>query len=120
MADADTMPDAVLTVEDESIPFSSLGLVSAAPNGSFIYKLFSREEPTEALLDEIFAKRLATEQIRWAAYPVLRPDGALSPFKLGKGLYWANTMEFATSTMETEAVAARNVVNLLVTELNAS
>ncbi len=121
-ANADSMPDTVLTVEDEAIPFSSLGLVSASPDGSSIYKLFSREEPSEALLDEIFARRIVTEQLRWAAYPVLRPDRAcgLSPFKLGAGLFWVNAMEFATSTMETEAVAARNVVNLLVTELNAT
>lgn len=120
VTDVRSMPDTVLTVEDESIPFSSLGLVSASPDGTAVYKLFSREQPREALLDQMFAERVATEQLRWAAYPVLRPDGALSPFRLRSNLYWANTMEFATSTMETEAVAARNVVNLLVAEMNAN
>ena len=117
VADTDSLPETVLTVEDPAIPFSSLGLVAASSDGRAVYKLFSREQPTEALLDRIFSERDATEQLRWEAYPVLRPCGELSPFKLAAGLYWVNAMEFATSTMETEAVAARNVANLLVAEL---
>jgi len=113
LARAGDLPDAVLTVENDAIPFSSLGLVAGSPDGVPVYKLFSREPATESLLDEVFSSRDAVEQIRWEAYPVLRPSGDLPPFRLADGLYWVNAMEFAVSTMETEAVAARNVANLV-------
>ncbi len=120
LTSAGELPDTVLTVEDAAIPFSSLGLVGASPEGAAIYKLFTREQPTEPLLDQIFARRTATEQVCWQAYPVLRPGGDLPPFRLAERLYWANAMEFATSTMETEAVAARNVANLVAAELRGA
>ena len=44
----------------------------------------------------------------------------LPPFRLADGLYWVNAMEFAVSTMETEAVAARNVANLVAAQLASS
>jgi prenylcysteine oxidase/farnesylcysteine lyase len=114
---AGDLPDTVLTLEDEAIPFNSLGRVAASPTGAAIYKLFSREPVAESLLDAVFAGRDVVEQIRWEAYPVLRPSGDLPPFRLADGLYWVNAMEYAVSTMETEAVAARNVANLVAAQL---
>jgi prenylcysteine oxidase/farnesylcysteine lyase len=119
LARARDLPDAVLTVEDDAIPFSSLGLVATSRDGALIYKLFSREPVTESLLDELFCSRDVVEQIRWEAYPVLLPTSELPPFRLADGLYWVNAMEFAVSTMETEAVAARNVANLVAAQLTS-
>lgn len=113
----DELPDAVLTVEDDALPFNSLGLVATAPDGTHIYKLFSRQRASDSLLDDVFESRDAVEEIRWEAYPVLRPLNELPPFRLADGLYWVNAMELAVSTMETEAVAARNVANLIAAEL---
>jgi prenylcysteine oxidase/farnesylcysteine lyase len=113
----DELPDAVLTVEDDAIPFNSLGLVATAPDGNHIYKLFSRQRASDSLLDDLFESRDAVEDIRWEAYPVLRPMNELPPFRLADGVYWVNAMELAVSTMETEAVAARNVANLVAAEL---
>jgi flavin-dependent dehydrogenase len=39
------------------------------------------------------------------------------PFRLGRRIYYANAMESAVSTMETEAVAGRNVVGPFETGL---
>jgi prenylcysteine oxidase/farnesylcysteine lyase len=116
LARASDLPDAVLTVEDDTIPFSSLGLVATSPDGAPVYKLFSREPVAESLLDELFSSRDVVEQIRWEGYPVLRPSSGLPSFRLDDGLYWVNAMEFAVSTMETEAVAARNVANLVAAQ----
>ena len=113
LAAGESLPDTVLTVEDETIPFSSLAQVGASTDGTPIYKVFSREQPGAELLERFFAERDVVETIRWEAYPVLRPCADLSPFRLADGLYWVNSMEFATSTMETQAVAARNVANLI-------
>lgn len=119
LARPDDLPDAVLTVEDSAIPFSSLGLVAASADGSLIYKLFTRELVAESLLDELFVSRDVVEQIRWEAYPVLRPSADLPSFRVADGLFWVSAMEYAVSTMETQAVAARNVANLVTAELAA-
>jgi len=119
LADVRELPSTLLTVESAEIPFSSLGLVGAAPDGAPVYKLFSRDQPSEMLLDQIFAKRDATEELCWQAYPVLRPSDELPPFRLADGLYWVNAMEFAASTMETEVVAARNVANCILAEFSS-
>ena len=120
LASIGDLPDAVLTVEDDEIPFNSIGLVATSSDGSHVYKLFSRVKVPESLLDEVFESRDAVEQVRWEAYPVLRPIGDLPPFRLADGFYWVNAMELAVSTMETEAVAARNVANLVAAQLASS
>jgi prenylcysteine oxidase/farnesylcysteine lyase len=119
LVSATDLPETVLTVEDDAVPFSSLGLVGVSPDGQKVYKLFSREPVPESLLDDLFTSRDTVEQMRWEAYPVLRPSGDLPPFRLADDLYWVNAMEFAVSTMETEAVAARNVANLIAAQLSS-
>ncbi len=114
------LPGSVLTLENETIPFSSLGRVGASPEGRPVYKLFSRQQPSEVLLDEIFEERDDANQRCWRAYPILEPGDDLPPFRLRNGLYWINAMEFATSTMETEVVGARNVSNLIGAEINGA
>lgn len=114
-----TMPRLVMTMERPEIPFSSLGVVGSTEEGQAIYSMFSREAPDEALLNSLFAERRETIRICWRAYPVLEPMPDWPPFQLGPALYYINAMESAVSTMETEAIGSRNVVNLLVGELQA-
>ena len=45
---------------------------------------------------------------------MLPPTTTFPPIKLDKGLYYVNAFEPFISTMETETVAARNVVDLLL------
>ena len=57
-----------------------------------------------------------TDRSQWDAYPVLPPTNSFPPIKLEKGLYYVNAFEPFISTMETETIAARNVVELLMRE----
>jgi prenylcysteine oxidase/farnesylcysteine lyase len=82
-----------------------------------IYKLFSREPVTDGLLSALFAERKQVERWQWQAYPILIPMSRWPPFQLSRGLYYVNAMESAVSTMETEVIASRNVVNLLKRDL---
>jgi hypothetical protein len=62
----------------------------------------------------------------WHAYPILIPSGAdhffilhepsmlSSPSLLLPGLYYVNAMESVVSTMETQMIAAENVVQLMI------
>lgn len=116
---ASDLPDIVLTTENPSIPFSSLGLMDRAPDGTPLYKIFSRQRPDPALLDTLFERIDLLKSKCWQAYPVLEPARPLPPFEPGERLFWVNAMEFAVSTMETETVAARNVSNRIIARLRA-
>ena len=83
-----------------------------------VYKVFSREELSDADLATLFDPGFTVLHRRpWpAAYPKLRPftpDSKLPPFQLSSRVYYVNTLEAATSALEISAIAARNVVNLI-------
>jgi prenylcysteine oxidase/farnesylcysteine lyase len=82
-----------------------------------IYKVFSREPLDEELIGRVFARPAETTRVSWHAYPVLKPTAQWPPFRIAHGLYYANAMESAVSTMETEVVASRNVVQLLAQDI---
>ncbi len=112
------IPDVVLTRENPEIPFSSIGLAGETDDGALpVYKLFSREELEDETLDTLFTERADTLRLVWKAYPVLQPMAKWPPFRLGPGLYYVNAMESAVSTMETEAIAAQTVVNLMARDM---
>ncbi|QRV89081.1 prenylcysteine lyase [Ceratobasidium sp. AG-Ba] len=56
----------------------------------------------------------------WDAYPYFPPRSDFPPVKIDKGVYYINAMEGLFSTMETETIASRNVVDLLGTEMIGS
>lgn len=118
---ADQLPGTIMTRETPAIPFSAIGAWGqAADSPHRIYKVFSRAELPEGLLTRLFAERVETHRIVWKAYPVLRPAAEWPPFLLNHGLYYVNAMESGVSTMETEIMASRNVVNLLVQECHGT
>lgn len=72
--DEDPVPTDILTVENSAIPFSTLALHARLANGTRVYKLFSREPLSEALLTSMFRQRHKTVRLDWAAaYPNLEP-----------------------------------------------
>jgi len=112
------LPETILTPEHPALPFSSIGRVGYSPTLQLpIYKIFSREPLDDALIGRVFAQPAETTHVRWHAYPVLKPAAQWPPFRIASGLYYANAMESAVSTMETEVVASRNVVQLLAQDM---
>ena len=72
----------------------------------------------DALIQQLFVQSADVTRISWRAYPVLNPTAEWPAFRLQRGLYYINAMESAVSTMETEVVASRNVVQLLAQEMH--
>ncbi|MBE3555216.1 MAG: hypothetical protein IMW85_09595, partial [Thermicanus sp.] len=108
------IPQLIMTRHKKEIPFAAMGLMGHTEDGKEgIYKIFSTEKLDEPFLSRLFTDSSDTLEIPWKAYPVLVPMKEWPPFRLGEGLYYVNGMESAVSTMETEAIAAKNVVNLL-------
>ena len=48
------IPELVGTIEDPTIPFSSISVLKQHNETDMTYKVFSREEMSDALLNEIF------------------------------------------------------------------
>lgn len=114
------LPQTILTSEDPRVPFSSIGAIGYSPTWSVpIHKVFSRTPLDDTLIERLFTQPKDVMRIVWHAYPVLKPSPHWEPFRLQNGLYYVNAMESAVSTMETEAVASRNVVQLLVNDVDA-
>lgn len=113
LKDEKDLPHLVLTRNKEEIPFAAIGRMGVTEDGKEeIYKIFSTRPLDEMTLSRIFSRYSDVERWIWHAYPVLTPMKEWPPFRLGERLYYVNGMESAVSTMETEAIAAKNVVNL--------
>ncbi|EKM53071.1 uncharacterized protein PHACADRAFT_259228 [Phanerochaete carnosa HHB-10118-sp] len=79
-------------------------------------KIFSKQRLEDSWLRRAFGKIGWVYRKEWDAYPVLPPASKFPPIKLEQGLYYVNAFEPFISTMETETIAARNVVELLMQE----
>uniref|UniRef100_A0A0G4HYK1 Prenylcysteine lyase domain-containing protein n=1 Tax=Chromera velia CCMP2878 TaxID=1169474 RepID=A0A0G4HYK1_9ALVE len=119
------LPSSVYSVESPDVPFSSISVVSEfiqeSPEERWnfktwkVFKVFSRQPLPESLVRKLFVNYSWHFSIPWKAYPVLTPvtPSEIPPFKIARGLYYANALESLISCMETEAVAGRNVAGLL-------
>ncbi|KAF9599874.1 hypothetical protein IFM89_001820 [Coptis chinensis] len=109
------IPELVGTVEDPDIPFSCISVLKKYSEEDMTYKMFSRAQMEDSLLDQIFSARKETIRINWGAYPHYKAPEVFAPFLLdGLHLYYVNAFENAASTMETSAVAAENVARLIL------
>ncbi|KZT06641.1 FAD/NAD(P)-binding domain-containing protein [Laetiporus sulphureus 93-53] len=80
----------------------------------WVVKIFSKKRLTDDWLENMFGKVGWVLRKEWDAYPVLPPTTSFAPIKVTEGLYYVNAFEPFISTMETETIAARNVVDLLL------
>lgn len=76
----------ILTAEGAGTPFSVISPLRAFPDGSRLYKLFSRAALPDALLEGLFGAGVARVAERdWAAaYPVFRAPEGFAPFQLAE------------------------------------
>ncbi|KAI6032073.1 FAD/NAD(P)-binding domain-containing protein [Pisolithus microcarpus] len=79
-------------------------------------KIFSKERVSDEWLEKVFGKVGWVHRKEWDAYPVLPPTTRFPPVRLDQGFYYVNAFEPFISTMETETIASRNVVDLLLHE----
>ncbi|RPD56544.1 FAD/NAD(P)-binding domain-containing protein [Lentinus tigrinus ALCF2SS1-7] len=91
--------------------------VNAEGAEEWVVKIFSKQRLEDKWLEEMFEGKVGwVLRKEWDAYPVLPPTVEFPPVKLAEGLYYVNAFEPVISTMETETLAARNVVDLLMQE----
>ncbi|KAH9914155.1 FAD/NAD(P)-binding domain-containing protein [Epithele typhae] len=91
--------------------------VNAQGEQEWTVKVFSKKRVDDKWLKEMFEGKVGwVYRHEFDAYPVLPPTTTFPPVKLAEGLYYVNAFEPLISTMETETIAARNVVELLMKE----
>lgn len=105
-----------------------------------VYKVFSMDRKSDKWFEDVFGegtlgwiyrkevriystfrasgnvKVLIKFTLQWDSYPVLPPVKSFPPIKADDGLWYVNSMESWISTMETETISSRNVVDHLLQE----
>ncbi|KAF8504494.1 FAD/NAD(P)-binding domain-containing protein [Russula emetica] len=85
--------------------------------GERVVKIFSMERISDEWLAAMFQNEVGwVLRKEWDAYPELPPTTKFPPIKLDDGLFYVNAFEPFISCMETETIASRNVVDLLMRE----
>jgi len=83
----------------------------------WVVKIFSMERISDEWLSGMFQNEVGwVLRKEWDSYPVLPPTTVFPPVKLDDGLFYVNAFEPFISAMETETLASRNVVDLLLRE----
>ncbi|PFH54745.1 hypothetical protein AMATHDRAFT_72501 [Amanita thiersii Skay4041] len=97
--------------------FNSLSYHGHVRDGEWAVKIFSKEAISDEWLNKLFLGKVGwVYRKQWDAYPVLPPTTTFPPVKLDRGFFYVNAFEPFISTMETETVASRNVVDLFLNE----
>eukprot|EP00898_Chlorokybus_atmophyticus_P007516 jgi/Chlat1/7766/Chrsp66S07228 len=115
------LPAFVVTEEIPELPFLSVNVLKkgSVPGAHSVYKLFSRELLSNAVLDKLFIVRDEVAVWDWLAYPHFNPPEEFAPIVLDAGVFYINAIESAASAMEVSAVGAKNVALLLEGKLHA-
>ncbi|KAI0063132.1 FAD/NAD-P-binding domain-containing protein [Artomyces pyxidatus] len=80
-------------------------------------KIFSMAPVSDEWLSNLFQGQVGwVLRKEWDSYPVLPPTDTFPPVQLDQGLFYVNAFEPFISTMETETVSSRYIVDWLLRE----
>ncbi|KAJ7101021.1 Prenylcysteine lyase-domain-containing protein [Mycena crocata] len=98
--------------------FNSLSYHGLISEGEWVVKIFSKARISDEWLSKIFDRTVGwVHRKEWDAYPALPPTSSFPDVKLAPGLFYVNAFEPFISTMETETLASRNIVDMLLEDL---
>lgn len=123
LSDSSKIPQMILTTSrgvrngGQEPEFNSLSYLGATREGEWAVKIFSMKPISDEWLQKVFFGKVGwVYRKEWESYPILPPTGSFPPVRVDRGLFYVNAFEPFISTMETETVASRNVVDLLLNE----
>jgi len=104
--------------EPEFNSLAFLDVKGVGEKGESVVKIFSKKRISDEWLEKMFGPGTVgwVHRKEWDAYPYLTPTAYFTPIQLAENIYYINGMETLVSTMETETVAARNVVDMLLND----
>ncbi|KAF7354883.1 Prenylcysteine lyase [Mycena sanguinolenta] len=95
--------------------FNSLSYHGLISEGEWVVKIFSKKRISNKWLSKMFDNQVGwVLRKEWDAYPVLPPTSSFPDVKLAPNFYYVNSFEPFISTMETQTLASRNVVDMLL------
>jgi len=105
------------TQQDEAAHNSTVSVEDAAAKDEWVVKIFSMAPVSDEWLAHMFQGQVGwVLRKEWDSYPVLPPTTTFPSIKLDRGLFYVNAFEPFISTMETETIASRNIVDWLLKE----
>ncbi|KAK2461697.1 hypothetical protein APHAL10511_006160 [Amanita phalloides] len=117
------MPRMILTTYDavrkggKEPEFFSLSYHGLVREDEWAVKIFSKQPISDNWLEKVFHEKVGwVHRKEWESYPVLPPTSTFPPIRLDRGLFYINAFEPFISAMETETIASRNVIDLLLNE----
>lgn len=94
--------------------FTSLSHVTETDNGNHLYKVFTRGQLNDGQLSDLLGRPILQNFHRvWYSYPEMKPFDELAPIALAQNLFYTGGMDPLISTMETNALAGKNVARLI-------
>ncbi|CAK5279586.1 unnamed protein product [Mycena citricolor] len=95
--------------------FNSISYHGRISESEWVVKVFSKTRITDEWLSEMFDGQVGwVYRKEWDAYPELPPTSRFPDVMPAPGFYYVNSFEPFISTMETEVLSARNIVDLLL------
>ncbi|XP_059822015.1 prenylcysteine oxidase 1-like [Hypanus sabinus] len=82
--------------------------IKVGPSPARVWKVLSPEPLGKKLLRHLFPSWAAVREAQWLAHPRYSPDERMPPFILHDQIYHLNAIEWAASTLEMMAIAAKN------------
>ncbi|TPX35039.1 hypothetical protein SmJEL517_g02408 [Synchytrium microbalum] len=110
-------PSTILTSNNATLPFLSISIVAYCHDkNTTITKIFSRTYMTATELQKYYKEIKAVTRREWWSYPELPPtsSGAFGDsVEVARNVFYVNGFEGAFSTMESETVAALNIIKII-------
>jgi phytoene dehydrogenase-like protein len=113
------LPTMIATTADVQGSFTSTVIAREVEKEQNIYRVNANNELNNSLLEEMFSAIEKVEQYSWDAFPIYNPPMSHPPFRIKNGLYYANAMESSISTMETQIMSSRNIIDLLSEDIQS-
>ncbi|KAF8203830.1 Prenylcysteine lyase-domain-containing protein [Pholiota molesta] len=97
--------------------FNSLSYHGLVREGEWAVKIFSAQRLSDEWLNNMFQGKVGwVYRKEWDAYTENPPTLEFPPVKLDTGFYYVNSFEPFISTMETETISSRNIVELMLND----
>ncbi|CAJ0831263.1 14971_t:CDS:2, partial [Entrophospora sp. SA101] len=109
----DDLPLQILTTNGPKVDFLVLGTRKRLDNGETINKFFTRNHLSDEVLNKIYLNKSWIYRKVWKSYPKLLPNQTFPPLEIDENFFYVNSFEPFISTMETETVSSKNIVDII-------
>ncbi|CAJ0766250.1 9649_t:CDS:2, partial [Entrophospora sp. SA101] len=112
----DDLPLQIVTTNSPKVEFLSLTTERILSNGETVNKIFTLDYLSDEILSRIYLNTSWNYRKIWKSYPKLLPNQTFPPLEIDDNFFYINSFEPFISTMETETVSSKNIVNIIASK----